>query len=252
MDVFEKLIQIAEKKQTADIITLVSTPTDKCRAGQMLISYSDHEREGIIIDEIFSGLIMEYVKTHTWTKPHLIDLDYGGEYRLFWDQLSIRPSALVLGAGHISQPLVDLLTMVDYEVTVADDRPDFANRSRFPKAKDIICKDFRQIMKEIGQATYSAAIIVTRGHRYDLECLRGLINQKNNYIGMIGSQRRVNSIIAMLTEEGVSKEALNKLHSPIGLDIGAQTPAEIAVSIVSEIIADARGGSCLPLSAKRR
>ena len=164
----------------------------------------------------------------------------------------MKPRALILGAGHISQPLAELLAVVDYEVVIADDRPDFANALRFPQAAQVICQSFEKLMLQLPLAEFSAIVIVTRGHRYDLDCLRVALLQASGYIGMIGSKRRVASILTLLQEEGISRERLSRLHAPIGLDIGAQSPAEIAVSIVAELIAFMRGGKHLPLSEQWR
>lgn len=253
MDAFGALRQLAQQGRGADIITLISTPvTHREVSGQMLVVSQYSGSVGQIVDEGLTAEVLQYLKLHRWSSPTIIELEYNGSYKLFWDQLANAPRVLVLGAGHISQPLVELLAMVDYQVTVVDDRPDFANAVRFPKASQIICQNFDRFMQEGCFADFSAIIIVTRGHRYDLDCLRVALQQRARYLGMIGSQRRVKSILAMLTEEGVAPEALNQLHAPIGVDIGAQSPAEIAISIVAEMIAVERGGSYLPLSHKRR
>lgn len=253
MDAFEALRQLAQQGCGADIITLISTPDIVQKAsGQMLVVSEVSGSVGQIVDTVFTTQILQYIKSHSWSRPTILELDYNGSYTLFWDQLAHSPHVLVLGAGHISQPLVELLAMIDYQVTVVDDRPDFANTVRFPKAAQIICENFERFMQTACFANFSAIIIVTRGHRYDLDCLRIALQQPARYLGMIGSQRRVKSIVAMLLEEGVAPEALKQLRAPIGVDIGAQSPAEIAVSIVAEIIAVERGGSYLPLSHKRR
>jgi len=253
MDVFSELLSMARQANPADILTVITAPDGQADwVGQMLIVPQDNEPEQHLIDSDFTHQLVHHIHTAGWQQPTLFEVDYHGKYQLFWDRLTVSASALVLGAGHISQPLVDLLTMVDYAVTVVDDRPDFANVARFPTAQKVVCKNFNNALAEFNLAGYSAVIIVTRGHRYDIECLRAVINCPIPYIGMIGSQRRVRAIIDMLAEEGVAAEVLARLKSPIGLDIGAQTPAEIAVSIVAEVIAVNRGANCLPLSAKRR
>lgn len=143
---------------------------------------------------------------------------------------------LILGAGHIALPLATMAKIVGYEVTVVDDRFSFANSNRFPTADSIICDDFERALDGIKINPQTFVVIITRGHRYDKICLRKVIKQPASYIGMIGSRRRVKALLAELEEEGIPREDLQKLYSPIGLKIGAETPEEIAVSILSELI----------------
>jgi xanthine dehydrogenase accessory factor len=249
MDIFLNLLQKFNYYQSTDIITIVGTPKERAsNLGKMLTMSSRNETEGILIDQKFTDLVVHKIATTNWQQPTIIELEYDGRYRLFWDRLSTRLSALVLGAGHISQPVVELLHLIGYAVTVVDDRPDFANVSSFPTAEKVICENFAIALKNIEIKGYSAIIIVTRGHRYDLECLQAVLHHPVPYLGMIGSRRRVNGIINKLTDEGVAIEILSRLRAPIGLDLGAQTPAEIALSIVAEVLAATRNGTCLPLS----
>lgn len=143
---------------------------------------------------------------------------------------------LILGAGHIALPLATMAKIVGYEVSVVDDRPSFANTSRFPTADAVICNDFERAIDGIIINPQTFVVIITRGHRYDKVCLRKVINQTASYIGMIGSRKRIKALIADLEEEGVSSELLQNLYSPIGLKIGAETPEELAVSILGELI----------------
>lgn len=252
MDVFLNLLEQMKQYQLTDIITIVETPKEQAtNLGKMLTMSSGNVTGGILVDSAFTAQIVHQVKHTIWQKPIVIKLEYGGIYRLFWDRLSIRRRALVLGAGHISQPVVEMLALIDYAVTVIDDRPEFANYALFPKAEKVICENFGVALQQMDGQLYSAIIIVTRGHRYDLECLRAVLGNPASYLGMIGSRRRVSGIIQKLTEEGVSKDTLARLRAPIGLDIGAQTPAEIALSIVAEVLATARNSTCLPLSNRK-
>ncbi|HBW35944.1 XdhC family protein [Desulfosporosinus sp. BICA1-9] len=158
------------------------------------------------------------------------------DYRLLIEPPTTVVRLLILGAGHIALPLATMAKILGYEVTVVDDRPSFANFARFSTADTIICDDFERALDGININPQTFVVIITRGHRYDKVCLRKVINQPAAYIGMIGSRRRVKALKAELEEEGVSSESLQKLYSPIGLNIGAETPEEIAVSILSELI----------------
>ena len=254
-DILFKLTECAQQAQPADIITLVGTPPDKHNAaGSTLVITADYTG-GRLIDEAFTRLVIDKVTATAipWTKPLLFEITYAGnQYRLFWDKLSRRRSALVLGAGHISQPLTEFLAKVGYAVTVVDDRPDFANRTRFPQAEQVVCRQFGRALTELALAGFGAIIIVTRGHRSDMECIRAVITQPAAYIGMIGSQGRVRGAMKTLLEEGFDREAVDRLRAPIGLDIGAETPEEIALSIVAEMVAVDRNANCRPLSDKWR
>lgn len=148
-----------------------------------------------------------------------------------------KPRLIVFGGGHIAKPLVDFSSKVGFSVTIIDDRPYFANISRFPEAETVICEDFKKSFDLINFRESDFVIIVTRGHRHDGLVLRNVLNHNLRYTGMIGSKRRVKGMMEELVSEGYPKEALDKVNSPIGLDIGAVTPDEIAISIVSQLIA---------------
>ena len=149
---------------------------------------------------------------------------------------------LIFGAGHVSMPTARLAGAVGFRVVVVDDREAFANRDRFPGADQIrVPKDFASALSGISIDADTYAVIVTRGHRYDKEVLAQVLSTGAGYIGMIGSRRKRDAIYAALKKEGVAEEDLARVHCPIGLSIGAETPAEIAVSIVAELIASRAG-----------
>ena len=158
------------------------------------------------------------------------------------------PSLIIAGGGHIAVPLAGLGTMMGFKVVVLDDRPDFANRERFPEADEVLAADFGETLSDypIDDQTYVA--IMTRGHSHDMECLLQVIESPAAYIGMIGSRRRVRGVFELVKAEGYSEDLLARVHAPIGLDIGAQTPEEIALSIMSEVVRARRGGSAGSLS----
>lgn len=153
------------------------------------------------------------------------------------------PELVILGGGHIALPLSTLGRLLGYRVVVADDRPEFASPGRFPGADRVICRSFDRIVEELSLGPRSSVVIVTRGHRHDLECLRMVIGHHLAYLGMIGSRRKIRVVRQQLEEEGIDPARLEAVHMPIGLDIGAQTPEEIAVSIAAEMVLERRGGS---------
>jgi xanthine dehydrogenase accessory factor len=157
------------------------------------------------------------------------------------------PLLIIVGAGHIAVPLAAMARLCDFDVTVMDDRPQFANRERFPTADRIVVGPLRQELRKLrgarpvfGGETY--VVLVTRGHQYDVECLLEVLDDPVAYIGMIGSRRRVRAVYDLLaSEQGIPREQFDRIHAPIGLDIGARTPAEIAVCILAEMIGVMRG-----------
>lgn len=152
---------------------------------------------------------------------------------------------VVVGAGHIAQPMAHLGALLGYRVTVLDDRPDFATRERFPDADRLIRVDFSDPFADVPIHERSHLLLVTRGHKYDYECLiRALrADPPPAYIGMIGSRRRVRATFVQLINDGMEHDLIDRIHAPVGLDIGAETPEEIAVAVAAELIRLRRGGT---------
>jgi xanthine dehydrogenase accessory factor len=156
-----------------------------------------------------------------------------------------RPSLelIICGGGHVGQAVAQAGVFLGFRVTVIDDRADFASRERFPDQKiKLIASDFVAALQSLQITPASHVVLVTRGHKHDEICLREVINRPARYIGMIGSRRRTTTIRAHLKREGIADELLRRIYAPIGLDIGAQTPEEIALAILAEIIMIRRGG----------
>ncbi|MCR4963484.1 MAG: XdhC family protein [Firmicutes bacterium] len=184
---------------------------------------------------------------------HLVASTYQGEEcEIFFEPLHGGDNKLVIcGGGHVSLPVAQLGTMLGFEVTVIDDRSFFANNRRFPDAQ-VMCMSFSQALPHIrGKNNYY--VIVTRGQQFDIECLRILLKNEYAYLGMIGSKTRVKNVRETMAAEGYDKQKIDAMHSPIGLRIGAETPEEIAVAIMAEIIQvrSARGGASGSPAAER-
>ena len=165
-----------------------------------------------------------------------------------------RPDLVIVGAGHIAQPLCAIGALLGFKVIIVDDRPEFATRERFPEADRILRVDFSDPFAEVSLHSTSHVVLVTRGHKYDFECLRHLLKSdiEPPYVGMIGSRRRVRAAFSQLAGEGLDRDRLSRIRAPVGLDIGAETPMEIAVAVAAEIVLEWRGGSTTPLSEKER
>lgn len=170
--------------------------------------------------------------------PELIKTVEGQSYtRVFLPENRL----ILLGGGHIAQPLCEIASMLDFSVTVVDDCITFANMDRFPKASQVICNSFSSAISDLSIRATDYVCVITRGHRWDGECLRQILaGTLPNYLGMIGSKRRVAGLLNLLSEEGFSTDHLARIHAPIGLKINAQTPSEIAVSICAEMITHRR------------
>ncbi len=153
------------------------------------------------------------------------------------------PQLIILGGGHIAKPLSELGHRAGFVVTVVDDRPTFANQGRFPQAERVICDSFESCFNQLNINKSSYVVIVTRGHRHDLVCLKETLKYTTAYTGMIGSKRRVKSVRELLLEEGYPEEQVARVNAPIGIDIGAVTPDEIAISIIAEVISHRRKGT---------
>lgn len=175
-----------------------------------------------------------------------------GGVELYVERWEPPAELVIVGAGHVAQPLALIGSMLDFRVTVLDDRPEFATRERFPGADRVLVADFADPLAGIAIDHRTSIVLVTRGHRHDYDCLRELAGRDvlPRYIGMIGSKRRVRAAFEQLAAEGVPADWLARVHAPLGLDIGAETPAEIAVAVAAEIVLAARGGSARPLSER--
>jgi xanthine dehydrogenase accessory factor len=155
----------------------------------------------------------------------------------------------VVGAGHIAETLVQIAKVLDFYVTVIDDRLLYANRERFPAADEVLVGDMAQLLKEMTLTPSCYIVLITRGHAYDEPCLREIIHSQAKYIGMIGSKRRIKACFQRFRdEEKIAEEVIERVYAPIGLDIATETPAEIALSIMAEVIKVRRGGKAASLS----
>ena len=149
----------------------------------------------------------------------------------------------------MAQPLSTLGKLIDFEVVVVDDRPQYANKERFPQADQVIAAPFRPTLRDWPIDADTFIVLVTRGHSHDVDCLLEVLDSPARYIGMIGSKRRVRAVFDLLEQEqGIQRERFDRVYAPIGLDLGAESPAEIGLSIIAEIIKVYRGGRAGSLS----
>ncbi len=164
----------------------------------------------------------------------------GGTLEVFVEPILPVSTLYIFGAGHVAYSLYKVARMAGFDVVITDDRETYANRERFPDARDIYAEEYEQVMAQLAPNDTSYIVIVTRGHRDDMRVLRWAAETPARYIGMIGSQRKTIAIYKELEKEGVAAEKLARVYAPVGIDIGAITPEEIAISIVAELIAQRR------------
>jgi xanthine dehydrogenase accessory factor len=168
----------------------------------------------------------------------------GERPRLFLDPIAGAQRLVIAGAGHIALPLAALGSTLGFHVTVIDDRASFANRERFPSADEIVVRPFAAAIEALTLDRHCYLVSVTRGHSFDEEVVRtALQHSRAAFIGMIGSRRRVKATLDRIAESGVSRDLLEQVHAPLGMDIAAETPEEIAVSIIAEIVRERRSGA---------
>lgn len=176
--------------------------------------------------------------------------------RVLFERVEPEPHVVVCGAGHVGASLARLSQAVGYRVTLIDDRADFVTRERFPEEGISLVAAAEgwggPVREAVGTGRGVSVAVVTRGHNEDEECMRAVLSARPDYVGMIGSKRRTNIVLERLREAGFEEALLNEVRAPVGLDIGAVTPEEVALSILAEIVAHRRGGTCAPLSAWRR
>ena len=251
MDIYEEIVKLRQAGRPGAVATIInvngSIPSFK--TAKMLV-----RDDGSIVGTIGGGCVeaevwqaahevMESEKPRTLTFNLNQDPKYdtglvcGGTLDIFIEP--ILPPALlyIFGAGHVAVNLYKVAKGAGFDVTVADDRETYANRERFPDAKDVIAEDFERIMTRVVPNESSYIVIVTRGHRDDMRLLRWAVQTSARYVGMIGSKRKTIGIFRELTKEGLAARLFERVHAPVGLDIGAVTPEEIAVAITAELIA---------------
>lgn len=225
MDFYRALEQLDKNKENI-VLTIITGSRSSSKLilsdGKMVYTNNDSVNWESIIK-----LIPENKKSCT--------LDCDGE-RIYVEFMGRECRLVVCGAGHISMSIIKMCNFLEIPVTVIDDRLTFVNNAKQHGADHVICEPFEKALDKIRGDESTFFVIVTRGHRYDQVCLEHIIKKENAYIGMIGSRLRVGKVLGCLEESGIPAEKLREVHTPIGLKIGAETPAEIAVSIMAEII----------------
>jgi xanthine dehydrogenase accessory factor len=254
-EVFAAVTEALERGESAALVTIVaahgSTPQ---RVGAKMLVFADGRTVGTIGGGCYENdafwKAREAIKDRAPRLVHYeLDDDFaqetglvcGGQMDVYIEPIEPAPELFVIGAGHVGFQLAQLAHQVGFRVHVVDDREKFANAERFPFAVEVAAADIPSWIAAAQLPPHAYAVIVTRGHTNDLEALRALAPRPLRYLGLIGSRAKVARIFDALTAEGLPAASLAGVHAPIGIDIGAVTPQEIAVSILAELIAVKHG-----------
>jgi xanthine dehydrogenase accessory factor len=251
MDIYEEIVKLRQEGRRGAVATIVNVrgSIPSFETAKMLIrddgSIAGTIGGGCVEAEVWQAAreVMENEKPRSLSFNLNEDPKYdtglvcGGTLDIFIEP--ILPPALlyIFGAGHVSFNLYKVARNAGFDVVVVDDRQAYANRERFPEAKEVIAEDFDKVMAKLTPSESACIVIVTRGHRDDMRVLRWAVQTQARYVGMIGSKRKTITIFHELVKEGLAPELFERVHAPVGLDIGAITPEEIAVAITAELIA---------------
>ena len=245
----DALLASADAREPVALATVVSGEN----AGREAVVWLDRETLGDLgLGDLETQVVADARDVLRGRQHRLLNYEDAG-VKVFVEIQRRAPELIIVGAGHIALPLAHVASMSDFSVTVMDDRPSFANRERFPSANKVITAPLRESVRDLAMDQDTFIVLVTRGHTHDVECLLEVLDRSVAYIGMIGSQRRVDAVFTLLEEEmGINPARFDLVYAPIGIAIGARTPAEIAVCIMAEIINVLRGGPAASISDKRR
>jgi xanthine dehydrogenase accessory factor len=257
VDIYSEIVRLRRLGKKCALATIVSArgSIPSYEGAKLLI-----REDGSIAGTIGGGCVEAQVLTAAREvletgKPKLLTFDLsgdllhesglvcGGELEVFLEPVVPQATAFIFGAGHISRSLSRIASLAGFATVIVDDRESFASRDRFPEAEEVHAAAYEEVFPKLGIHESSFVIIVTRGHKDDLRVLRLAAPAPARYVAMIGSRRKVIEIVRELEKEGVPASALERIHAPMGLDIGAVTPEEIAVSVVAEMIAVRRNAS---------
>ena len=247
MEFYQKIIKVKESGKPIVLATVVQSLGSAPRSeGAKMLVYQDGSIDGTIgggavekavLDEALTLMGKNETKLLSYDLGNDLAMQCGGKMTIFLESLTPQPQLFIFGAGHIGAVLVDLGNMLGFVTTVIDNRPEFAKKERLPKADVVISEEYSKALKKITITSNAFIVLVTHKHTHDQEILEYCINQPFKYLGMIASKTKVKKVFDLLRNKGVAEKSIKKVHSPIGLDIGADTPEELAVAIAGEMIA---------------
>ena len=245
LKIYQEAVRIKQKGGSAILATLISVDNGHPEVeGSKVLIRDSGEKVGFLFDGggLEKRILAEGEILLKEKKAKVVVLSSGREdspwkkVEVLLELIFSEPTVYIFGAGHVSQQLAPLAKGVHFKVAVIDDREMFANRERFPEVDEVIVSEFERCFDQINIDDSSYIVIVTRGHLYDGFVLEQAVKTNARYIGMIGSKKKIRTLYQNLMKKGIPKETLNRVYAPIGLDIDSETPEEIAVSIVAELI----------------
>jgi len=241
MGVIARVNELLENEKTFCLVTVITSDLAEIPAGSKVLVLADGTLEGGLKSPSLNVALRDQgLLAIDNRKSSSAEIKTG--VRVFFNVLCSEARLLICGAGHIAIPLARFANDVGFSVTVLDDRSDFANPSRFPDCTTI-AENFNIALRGMALGPSSYLVIITRGHEHDVDCLMEILPKKVAYVGLIGSSRRVSFVLQWLEEKGFSKKLLENVYTPIGIPIGAESPQEIALSIVSELVCVRRKGN---------
>jgi xanthine dehydrogenase accessory factor len=264
----ETLSRILQDGSNGVLATLIETPKDTAaNVGRKLLVVdfaAPDSTIGSLGDEALDRAVLEkaarFLESKAETRVFQVqefapELGEWGETQILFERIQSEPRLVICGAGHVGASLARIASLMGYRATLIDDRAEFVTREHFPEERiELVAAENWSAAVEttVGNGHGVCVAIVTRGHSEDEQCLRAVMKVDADYVGLIGSKRRTNIVLQRLRENGAEEERLGKVHAPVGLDIGAVTPEEVALAIMAEIVAVRRGGSGGSLSEWRR
>ena len=237
----DEILEAYDGGEPVSLATVVNSPGHPERLGAKLLLRADGMVSGTLGAETLDEPALEVARRIAEIgNTESISTEDGTE--IFVEGFTTPPTLVMVGGGHVGKATADLAYQLGYRVYIVDDRPEFSNEARFPYAEDTIVIPYDRWSDQISINVNSFVVVATRGHRYDDMALESALRTRARYIGLLGSRRKTLMIYRRLMEQGISKERIGEVYAPIGLNIGALTPEEIAVSIMSEVIMVRRGG----------
>jgi xanthine dehydrogenase accessory factor len=247
---------IEQVLERGDIAVLVTRVTGPQNVGSKLLVQENGESSGSLGDPELDSVALAQAASFLASREETRLFNFSSlETSLLVERLQPAPRLVVCGAGHVGASLAKLAAFAGYQTTLLDDRAEFLKRDRFPEKQIelLVADDWGSaVQAAVGSGRGVSVAVVTRGHNEDEQCMQAVVRTNPDYVGLIGSKRRTSIVIERLREAGVPDEQLKKIHAPIGLDIGAVTPEEVALAILAEIVAERRGAVGGSLSSWRR
>ena len=263
----ETVLRILQEGSVAVMATLIEAANDATNVGAKLLisdlsatpfttgSLGNHALDRAVSEQAVKSLDSRTDTRVFQVKEFAPELTVWRDAKILFERIRAEPRLVICGAGHVGASLGKLASLLGYRTTLIDDREEFVTRTNFPETNIelVAAEDWSQaVAAAVGNGRGVNVAIVTRGHSEDEQCLRAVIGIDVDYIGLIGSKRRTNIVLQRLSDDGADAARLQRVHAPVGLDIGAVTPEEVALAIMAEIVAVRRGGKGGPLSAWRR